>query len=388
MDTLCSQAYGARQYKKMGIFFQTGLIVLFASIVPIVGVNWYCEDILKYLNQPPIVAEMAGRFIRLVLPSLPFLFTYELVKKILQAQNIVTPMVYIALIGDIVIVVLGYILCYHTSWGFQGAAIARTIGTAVYPVLLIPYFWKTQLHHQFWAGWDLRQALQNVAQFLQFGVAGMLMFGFEWWAFEALALLSGLLPNGILAISINSVLMNVSTLVYMFYFGVSVAGNVRVGNALGANQPEHARCSANICMVMGFACSLMTATMLILFRAQIPALIVNDALTVQKSAGMMYILAGFQVVDSVNGSNLGVFRGMGFQVLGAKFNFVAYYLIGLPFAAVLAFPARLGVAGLWIGMAAGLAMSCIATTIVIQKANWPSLAMNATVGQNLKVTKA
>ena len=69
----------------------------------------------------------------------------------------------------------------------------------------------------------------------------MLMMCFEWWAFELIALLSGWLPNAVASIGANAVVGNISAVIYMIYLGLSVSGNVRIGNALGAGDASRAK---------------------------------------------------------------------------------------------------------------------------------------------------
>jgi len=109
MDTLCSQAFGAGKIEKLGIYLQSGIIVLGCSLLPVMILNWNTESFLLMFDQDPEVASLAGEFSRRTMIGLPFLFAYELFKKLLQAQNIVWPMAFIALIGIVVNVVTGYV---------------------------------------------------------------------------------------------------------------------------------------------------------------------------------------------------------------------------------------------------------------------------------------
>uniref|UniRef100_K3WXD8 Polysaccharide biosynthesis protein C-terminal domain-containing protein n=1 Tax=Globisporangium ultimum (strain ATCC 200006 / CBS 805.95 / DAOM BR144) TaxID=431595 RepID=K3WXD8_GLOUD len=261
LDTLCSQAYGAKRYDKIGIYFQSGLIVIGVCLLPIFLLNWYSEGFLLYLGQEPHVARLAQDFSRYSLPGVPFVFLYELFRKELQAQNIMQPLVVIALIGNIVTIVAGYVLAYHTGLGFDGIAIARTLGNIVLPLLLIPYF-KLYPHHltQWWCdGWSLKEAWFHVGLFLHLGIPGMLQMVMEWWAFEIISLMAGVLPNSLIAMSAHAVLLNVTTVLYMVFVGFSVAANIRVGNCLGANEPKKAQMVARLAMMIAVSISVFIA---------------------------------------------------------------------------------------------------------------------------------
>ncbi|KAF4044989.1 MatE, partial [Phytophthora infestans] len=227
LDTLCSQAYGAKRFGKIGIYFQAGLQIIGACLGPIFLVNCF----LLFMGQDAEVSRLAQSFSRWMLPGVPFVFLYELVRKVLQAQNIMKPLVAIAAIGNVVNIVSGYWLTYHTSLGFEGIALSRSLGNMVLPFLLVP---------QWWRGWDLKEALAHVALFLRLGVPGCLMMTMEWWAFELLTLMAGVLPSAVVSVSAHAVLVNINNTIYMTFAGLAVASNIRVGNCLGANAPKQA----------------------------------------------------------------------------------------------------------------------------------------------------
>ncbi|KAG6617760.1 Multidrug/Oligosaccharidyl-lipid/polysaccharide (MOP) Flippase Superfamily [Phytophthora cinnamomi] len=136
LDTLCSQAYGAKAFEKIGLYFQAGVLVLGTVLVPVFVINWYTEYVLQWFGQDEEVARLAGQFSRCLLPGIPFLYTYELVRKVLQAQNIMFPLVVIAAMGNVVNVAAGYGLAYHTSLGFYGIAIGCSLGNMTLALLL------------------------------------------------------------------------------------------------------------------------------------------------------------------------------------------------------------------------------------------------------------
>ncbi|POM65012.1 Multidrug/Oligosaccharidyl-lipid/Polysaccharide (MOP) Flippase Superfamily, partial [Phytophthora palmivora] len=250
LDTLCSQAYGAKQFEKIGIYFQTGVLSLSVALVPMVVVNSFAEPILNALGQHAEVTHLSRDFSRLMLPGLPFLFLYELVRKVMQTQNIVKPLVIIAVIGNIVNFVTGYVLAYHTSLGFNGIAVGRTLGNVTLPLLLVPYFmWKPEQLRQWWcSGWNLKQAMHHIGLFWRIGSSGMVMMSVEVWAFEILSIMAGVLPNSVVALATHSVLMNVNVMLWTVFYGIAVAASIRVGNCLGANQPKKAKMARNLAL--------------------------------------------------------------------------------------------------------------------------------------------
>ena len=140
----------------------------------------------------------------------------------------------VSVLANFINLSLGYYLVYQTEWGWLGASVARSACSCAFFALLLPYTVYSGLAKSFWTGLHPVEAIRGVPIFLSLGVPGMLQVCFEWWSFEALGLLCGLLPDPVVSIGANAVINNVSAMVYMLYLGISISGNVRIGNALGA----------------------------------------------------------------------------------------------------------------------------------------------------------
>ncbi|ETV97115.1 hypothetical protein H310_09924 [Aphanomyces invadans] len=93
LDTLCPQAVGAGKLHHLGMYFQSGLLVMSFACIPIFILNWNVEAILLALNQEPEIAALAGEYNKYAILGLPGFILYELMQKGLQAQGIVTQMV-------------------------------------------------------------------------------------------------------------------------------------------------------------------------------------------------------------------------------------------------------------------------------------------------------
>ncbi|OQR82462.1 Multidrug/Oligosaccharidyl-lipid/Polysaccharide (MOP) Flippase Superfamily [Achlya hypogyna] len=375
MDTLCSQAYGAGKLQKLGIYLQSGLIVLGLSLVPIMIMNWHAESFLILFGQNEAVAALAADFSRITMLGVPFLFIYELLKKLMQAQNIVLPMTFIALVGVAVNIATGYYMTYYTSYGYLGAAMGRVVGNVALPLSILPYlYWNQANTSLWWPGFQLQEALDHVPLFLSLGFPSMVMLAVSWWAFCCLAFLAGLLPNSIEAVSINSVLGNLLTASFMIFLGIAIAANVGIGNSLGANQPRRAALISRLALLAGFGAAVLMGSLYILFRHQLPILFINDEITVQHVAAAIFFMVPLQVFDGLNGICEGIFRGQGRQKIAAVINIGSYYGIGLPLSYLAGFVWSYGLGGVWLGFTVGCGTCFGIFYIMIQKTDWVHLA--------------
>jgi MATE family multidrug resistance protein len=379
LDTLCSQAYGAKRFDKIGVYFQAGFLVVGTCFVPIFLLNWYSGEFLLLVGQDPEVSRLAQRFSRWAVLGVPFVFLYKLLRKVLQAQNIMKPLVAIAAASAVVNAASGYLLTYHTSMGFEGIALSRSLGNIALPLMLVPYF-SYRPHHltQWWQGWHLHEALAHVALFLRLGVPGALMMTMEWWAFEMLTLMAGALPDAVVSVSAHAVQVNVNNMIYMVFWGLAVAANVRIGNCLGANAPQQAKTACKVAQMLTLALSAVFAVAMYVFRGVLPSLFLVDRDSIERSARLLAVWAPFEVLDGQNTVLQGVFRGLGKQKVAATVSAVAYYACGIPVAALLGFRFAWGVEGLWLGFGFGVAMSVtLLLGMLLGRWSWSELAEDA-----------
>ncbi|RLN53229.1 hypothetical protein BBJ29_000522 [Phytophthora kernoviae] len=337
LDTLCSQAYGA----------------------------------------DPEVAKLAGEFSRVTVFGVPFLFTYEIFRKLLQAQNIVQPMVLFALLGTFVNVFGGYALTYWTPLGFHGAALSRTLGYMVLPLCLIPYFAVSGNHSRWWSGWQMKEAWALVPLFLRLGIPGLAMMAMEWWAYEVLAVMAGNLPDGVVAVSAHAVLMNVASSIYTVFMGISISSNIRVGNCLGANHPKKARVISRTTLTTVFVLSCFFSGLVYVLRHQIPLIVINDPVAIQRASDALLVMVPYEIIDSLNCVIQGIYKGAGWQNVAAKTNVLAFYVVGIPLGALLAFRCNFGIEGLWIGFGMGITTAFTVCSTNLYHSSWEQMALEA-----------
>ncbi|XP_048326849.1 protein DETOXIFICATION 13 [Ziziphus jujuba] len=76
------------------------------------------------------------------------------------------------------------------------------------------------------------------------------------------------------------------------------------------------------------------------------------------------------IFDSLQGVLSGVARGCGWQHIGAYINLSAFYLCGIPVAAILGFWFQLRGEGLWIGIQLGSFMQTVLLSLVTISTDW------------------
>ena len=100
----------------------------------------------------------------------------------------------------------------------------------------------------------------------------------------------------------------------------------------------------------------------ILLHNYLPTLYINDEAVISIASRLILIAALFQLSDGTQAVGIGVLRGLTDVKGPTIITFIAYWVISLPIAYVLAFYFNLGVDGVWIGLLIGLTVSAILLT--------------------------
>jgi len=101
---------------------------------------------------------------------------------------------------------------------------------------------------------------KNVCAYLKIGLTGMLMLCFEWWAFELLAIFTGLL--GVKDLAAEVVIINIVTFIFMMPLGISYAASALTGNFLGKTDIVNAKSFATLAVVFNI---ILTTIIVIIF---------------------------------------------------------------------------------------------------------------------------
>ncbi|KAF7123952.1 hypothetical protein RHSIM_Rhsim12G0089100 [Rhododendron simsii] len=205
----------------------------------------------------------------------------------------------------------------------------------------------------------------------------VLYMSLEWWSFELLILLSGLLPNPELETSVLSVCLNTISTLYAIPYGFGAAVSTRVSNELGAGNPQGARVAVFVVMFLAVMETTIVSSTLFATRRIFGYTFSNEKEVVDFVTSMAPLVCLSVIMDSLQGVLSGVARGCGWQHIGAYVNLGAFYLVGIPMAATLAFWVQLRGKGLWIGIQAGAVVQTILLSIITSCTNWEKQAIKA-----------
>ncbi|RVW79710.1 Protein detoxification 16 [Vitis vinifera] len=187
-----------------------------------------------------------------------------------------------------------------------------------------------------------KEAMHDVPKFLRLAIPSAVMICLEIWSFEMMVLLSGLLPNPKLETSALSISLNICSVIYMIPLGLSGAISVRVSNELGAGRPQSARLAIYVVLFMVTIEGVLVATILISGHKFWGYSYSNEEKVVKYVGEIIGVGCSIPLLGWYSSVLSGMVRGSGKQKIGALINLGAYYLVGIPFGALLAFVYHIG----------------------------------------------
>ncbi|PNT65259.1 hypothetical protein BRADI_4g39390v3 [Brachypodium distachyon] len=336
LDTLCGQAFGAGQYHLLGIYKQRAMLVIGLACAPFALLWVYAGQILVFLHQDHAVAAEAGAYARWLIPSILLYVPLQCHVRFLQTQSLVLPVMASSGAATLCHLAVCWALVYKAGLGSKGAALSNAISYAVNLVILALYVRLSGACERTWNGFSM-EGFKELRQFANLAVPSAFMICVEFWAFEIIVLLSGLLPNPQLETSVLSICLNTSILLFMVPLGLSYSVSTLVSNELGAGQPQAAKLAMRVVMCMALCSGFLMGLAMILLRGVWGHVYSNEKEVVAYIAKMMPVLAISFFIDGIHGSLSGVLTGCGKQKIGAITNLGAFYLAGIPMAVLLAF---------------------------------------------------
>lgn len=376
LETLCGQAYGAKNYKAMGIILQRAMLFTLV-LASAVALSWSkIETLMLFLGQNATLSAAAARYLHWSTPALFFVASADCLKRFLTSQNVMLPATVASIVAMLCAPFFYWMLVFKFHLGLFGAAIAGNIAQATPFVIMLAWTMKreqtlklTNSPMATWQGFSI-EALKDWNSYTKLAFPSAAMVCLEWWTFEACVILSGWLENPELEVAVMGLTLNVSGLLYMLPLGLGAATSVRVSNALGAGLPRAAARAGYIATTGAAMLQCLLAIVTLVSRKWAAYIFTDDEQVAESAAAVFPIMAWCLLGDGINATVGGVLRGAGRQELGAIFNLIAYWAIGLPLAYMLAFKLGWSVWGLWVGLATCASFNGMVMLVILSQLDW------------------
>jgi MATE family multidrug resistance protein len=174
LDTLCGQAFGAKQYYQLSVYKQRAMVVLALVSIPVSVVWAYTGEILVWCGQDPEIAAAAGIYIRWMIPALFLYGALQCHVRFLQTQNLVVPVMLSSGATAVFHPAVCWLLVRALGLGSNGAALANAISYLANLSFLALYVRLSPACKYSWTGFSA-EAFRGVPDFLKLAVPSAIM---------------------------------------------------------------------------------------------------------------------------------------------------------------------------------------------------------------------
>ncbi|KAK0602242.1 hypothetical protein LWI29_031720 [Acer saccharum] len=273
------------------------------------------------LQQDPDISKTAALYMRYLIPGL---FAYGISQNILrflQTQSIVMPLVFLSALPMALHFGISYALVHWASLGFKGAPLAASVSLWISMLLLAVYVLSSKKFEPTWQGFSF-ESFSFILAYLKLAMPSAAMVCLEYWAFEILVLLAGLMPNSELTTSL-------------------IAMCTRVSNEYGAGHLEQAKSATAVALKLSVLLAVIMVLTLALGHNIWSSFFSDNPEIIKEFASLTPLLSVSITLDSMPGVLSGVARGGGWQHLAMYANLATFYFIGMPIAGLLGFKLNL-----------------------------------------------
>jgi len=363
ISQMVSMSHGRRDKQLVSHYLFNGFCLCAITAVIISMTMVLGKNILFHLGQDPEVALLALPFMKLLGYSIIPMLLFMTLKQFTDGLEFTKTAMLLSLAAMPINILLNWLLIFG-HWGFPrlelaGAGWATLITRTILFVVLATIILKHGTFRRYIAvsrnQWKI--SLKTQRELLHIGIPSSLQIGMEAGAFAV----SGILIGTISAVdqAAHQIALSCASFTFMVSMGLAQAGSIRTSNAFGQSNWKKISTIGKSTLIMALIYGCFCAVSFILFRNQLPK-IFNDNPQVLQTAGLLLLFAAiFQISDSTQAVGSGLLRGIKDVKVPTLLVAIAYWIIGIPFGYILAFHFKLGAAGIWMGLIAGLTFASV-----------------------------
>ncbi|CAO2827211.1 unnamed protein product [Amaranthus hypochondriacus] len=376
MEPICAQAFGAKRYKLLGLVMQKTILLLLLTTIPI-SILWLnMKKILLFCHQDENIANEAFSYILLSLPDLIAQSFLHPIRIYLRSQSITLPLTYCAALAILLHIPINYLLVVYLKFGVKGVALSGVLTNFILVITLIIYIIQSGISTNTWCAISI-ECIKGWKTLTNLAIPSCISVCLEWWWYEIMILLCGLLSNPQATVASMGILIQTTSLIYIFPSSLSLSVSTRVGHELGANQPKKAKLVTIIGLIFSFIIGFSALFFTVMVRKMWASYFTNDVEIIALTCAVLPIIGLCELGNSPQTTGCGVLRGLARPKLGATVNLGSFYLVGMPMALWFGFELGFGFKGLWLGLLSAQVSCVIAMLLVLVRTNWKIHAQRA-----------
>ncbi|WP_305098643.1 MATE family efflux transporter [Croceibacterium aestuarii] len=354
-----------RRSVRMGLWLAVGLGAV--TLLPL----HFGNAIMLATGQDPHVADLAGRFLRILMwAGVPMLCS-SVLRNFVSAlgRPVFATMITVTAIGVGALANYSFVFGHFgmPALGIEGSALASvTVSCFICASYVVAIYSDRRLRrYRVFGNW-WRPEWSRLRELLAKGSPVAFTILAEIGLFASAAFLMGRIGPAQLAA--HALALQLASIAFQIPFGVGQAATIRVGYHFGAKDEDGIARAGWSALAIGAGVMLLSAGLMVLAPLPILRLYVDvdlpqNAEMIAFAVQFMMIAAAFQLSDGVQAVAAGVLRGLQDTRVPMWLALLGYWVPGLGTAVWLGFYTPLAGTGIWIGLAIGLTVVAVLLTL-------------------------
>ena len=357
LTPIVGRLFGTRQYAAIGGQLKNGLFAnLLMALLLTLGMTLLYFN-LHRLGQPEELLPLMRPYYLTLLVSVVFVMLFNAFKQFADGITDTKTAMWMLLGGNLLNIVGNWLLIYGNcgfpEMGLLGAGVATLVSRIVMVGCFALYFVIAPRYSAYYKGFV--GAKVNRSDFVAINKLGFpvaLQITMETASFSLTAVMVGWL--GTLALAAHQVMLTVGQLGFMLYYGMAAAITVRVSNYHGMRDLPNLQRAVSAGWGLIIAMAVCVSLLIFASRSYLGIWFADSVEVASAVAALVIPFIVYQFGDGLQCTFSNALRGISEVKQMVVISFIAYVLISLPSAYVLAFVFELGLTGIWWSFPLGL----------------------------------
>lgn len=312
---------------------------------------------IENLGQPVELMGVIQPYYKTLLLSLPFIMLFNAFKQFFDGITSTKTSMWILLCGNVINILGNYLLifgkCGFPELGLLGAGFSTLFSRMIMLAMVITVFFIKKEHKKYIQGFFLGKITFTEQRLLnKIGLPVAFQMGMEAASFSLATIMVGWL--GTKALAAHQIMVTVSQLGFMVYYGMAAAVAVKVSNYCGKGETANIRRVAAAGFHLITFMAILTSTVIFLFRNDIGAIFTDNAEVIKLVTLLTTPFILYQIGDGMQSTYANALRGITDVKPVMLFAFIAYFVISLPAGYIFGFVLDFGLPGVWLSFPFGL----------------------------------
>lgn len=360
LTPIVGQLFGKGEKERIGVMVRNGLAAAAVTAAVLIGALAVIYFNVGNMGQPEELLPLIRPYMLVNIVSVPFVCWMNSLKQFFDAIGNTKTSMYILLGGNVLNIIGNYLLIYGPGMmpemGLLGAGLSTLISRVAMCLAALLIFVAARQYHAystaFRRGRIERTAFMDVCKK---SLPVSLQMGMESAEFGLTGIMVGWL--GTTALAAHQVMITVSQVFFMIYYGIAAAVSVRVSYYIGQGEIAQLRrvAAAGFHIIIAVGC--VVSVPVFLLRGEIGYAFADDATIAGICANVTIIMLVYQFGDGMQSNYANALRGTAHVKPMMYIAFVSYIVISLPLGYLFGIRMGYGIEGIWWAIPIGLTIA-------------------------------